>query len=159
MRGGAIQLTRSDAVCRALSHNGRAALTRAVPYKAGDAAGAAPLISVDACGGASLKFSRALRDNVEWSDDVDETVLEALAEAALHADALCFALPLRRGDVLVLDAARWLWGRAEVPPNDHGAVWFNGNWTPPRAVPPNALQAAPTGAVLVHATFQRRPPV
>ncbi|KAH8093392.1 hypothetical protein JL720_4523 [Aureococcus anophagefferens] len=131
----ALSLATCDALLRGASLEAKGTLRRPMTYAcdpcdaawraSGSAApaGAAPCLDQDDDFRKTLRFSAALKANVEWCDDAAGDAIDALAELEAAGDAAKFPFDLKEDDVLVIDAARWLFS-LDLPASNDGLVWF-----------------------------------
>ena len=70
--------------------------------------GVAPLCGQNDAFQKTLRFSAQLAQNVEWCDEAAPDAVDALEELRAAAAAAAFPFELRSGDVVALDATRWL---------------------------------------------------
>ncbi|KAH8061131.1 hypothetical protein JL722_4430 [Aureococcus anophagefferens] len=141
----ALSLATCDALLRGASLEAKGTLRRPMTYAcdpcdaawraSGSAApaGAAPCLDQDDDFRKTLRFSAALKANVEWCDDAAGDAIDALAELEAAGDAAKFPFDLKEDDVLVIDAARWLFS-LDLPASNDGLVWFRGSWMPGAAL-------------------------
>ncbi|KAK7253214.1 hypothetical protein SO694_0000105 [Aureococcus anophagefferens] len=118
-------------------------------------AGAAPCLDQDDDFRKTLRFSAALKANVEWCDDAAGDAIDAAAELEAAGDAAKFPFDLKEDDVLVIDAARWLFS-LDLPASNDGLVWFRGSDAGRRARATTA-RAAPSEPLILKAWAEMQP--
>ena len=165
----ALHLATCDALLRGVSLDAKGTLRRPMNYACdpvrpewrrggGDrTTGSQPCLGQDDDFRKTLRFSAALKANVEWCDDAAADAIEALAEVEAAAATARFPFDLKEDDVLVVDAARWLFA-VDVPPDgaaDDGLAWARGQWMPKRAIRPDP-EDAPTDPLVLKAWVAKR---
>ena len=163
----ALSLATCDALLRGASLEAKGTLRRPMTYAcdpcdaawraSGSAApaGAAPCLDQDDDFRKTLRFSAALKANVEWCDDAAGDAIDALAELEAAGDAAKFPFDLKEDDVLVIDAARWLFS-LDLPASNDGLVWFRGSWMPGAALRGDDGAAAPSEPLILKAWVAKR---
>jgi hypothetical protein len=163
----AFSLATCDALLRGASLEAKGTLRRPMTYAcdpcdaawraSGSAApaGAAPCLDQDDDFRKTLRFSAALKANVEWCDDAAGDAIDALAELEAAGDAAKFPFDLKEDDVLVIDAARWLFS-LDLPASNDGLVWFRGSWMPGAALRGDDGAAAPSEPLILKAWVAKR---
>jgi hypothetical protein len=153
----ALQVATAECLLRGTSLEARGTLRRNCAYACeafhakwgGAQAGKAPLCGQDANYRKTLKFSEQLKSNVDWCEEADDAAIDACAELEKAAEGAQFPFDLRRGDVLVFDALRWLFSYAAPLDDDDGLAWGGGGWMPLRALPEERRGTAPVAPYLL----------
>jgi hypothetical protein len=93
---------------------------------------------------------------VDWCEQAEEAAIDACSELEKAASAASFPFDLRQGDVLVMDALRWLFSY-DAPDDDHdGLCWGPNGWMPLRALPPDQRKGARIEPYLLKTWLGRR---